>query len=462
MGAAATACRVAVIGLDCGTPQLFDKYADVMPHLTALRARGRSGTLRSTIPPITVPAWSCMMSGRTPGELGIYGFRNRVDHSYDRLSVASSRDVRVPRLWDLVDAAGGTSVLLGVPGTYPAPPVRGVVVGDFLSSKQGAWTHPPDLADELHALVGDYVLDVTDFRTHDKARVAQALFDMTQQRFEVAAHLAASRDWELFAMVDMGLDRLHHGFWALCEDDHPRFDPDDPYVGLFADFYAALDRHLGMLLDRLDDDVLVVVASDHGGQPMVGGLRLNQWLVDRGYLVLAEPVTRPTPIAAARIDWSRTTAWADGGYYARVFLNVAGREPHGIVPPSEVEVVRAELAAAIEAVPDHRGNPMRTHALAPGDLYPEVAGVPPDLLVLIDDLRWRSVGTLEPEGGWYTFENDTGPDDANHAELGFLAVAGDGVAPGAFDDASIYEVAPTLQAALGLPAPPGQRGRTLL
>lgn len=457
----ATRRRVAVIGLDCGTPRLFDKYAERMPHLRRLRADGLSGSLRSTMPPITVPAWSCMMSGRTPGELGIYGFRNRLDHSYDRLGVATSRDVHPARLWDIVDAAGGESVLLGVPGTYPAPRIRGTVVGDFLSSKAGPWTHPATVADDLAALVGDYVLDVTDFRTHDKERVAQQLFDMTEQRFRVARHLAHTTDWDLFAMVDMGLDRLHHGFWSLCEEDHPDHDPDGPYVGLFGDYYAALDRHLGELLDYLDDDVLVVVASDHGGQPMAGGVCVNQWLLDRGWLVLERPVEGPTPIADAAVDWSRTVAWADGGYYARVFLNVAGREPAGVVAPADYESVRTELARDIEAIPDHLGRPLATRAIRPEEAYPEVSGVPPDLLVLLDDLRWRSVGALGLGQGWHTFENDTGPDDANHAEQGVLVLSGDGVGPGALEDASIYDVAPTLQHLMGLPAPPGQGGQIL-
>jgi predicted AlkP superfamily phosphohydrolase/phosphomutase len=64
--------RIAMIGLDCGTPELlFERYAGDMPTLTALRQRALWGRLESTAPPITVPAWSCMLSGRTPRELGV-------------------------------------------------------------------------------------------------------------------------------------------------------------------------------------------------------------------------------------------------------------------------------------------------------------------------------------------------------------------------------------------------------
>ena len=72
--------RVAVIGLDCGTPQLlFDDLAAEVPNISKLMAEGMYGDLASITPPITVPAWACAMTGRTPGELGIYGFRNRKD-----------------------------------------------------------------------------------------------------------------------------------------------------------------------------------------------------------------------------------------------------------------------------------------------------------------------------------------------------------------------------------------------
>ena len=93
--------RVAVIGLDCGAPKLlFEDLADEVPNLRKIFANGMYGDLASITPPITVPAWACAMTGKTPGELGIYGFRNRVDHSYDALTTADSSSVKVDRVWD--------------------------------------------------------------------------------------------------------------------------------------------------------------------------------------------------------------------------------------------------------------------------------------------------------------------------------------------------------------------------
>ena len=79
-----------IIGLDCAEPSLLERWREQLPVLSGLMDQGVHGRLTSVIPPITVPAWSCMMSSRTPGDLGVYGFRNRQDHSYDSLRIADS------------------------------------------------------------------------------------------------------------------------------------------------------------------------------------------------------------------------------------------------------------------------------------------------------------------------------------------------------------------------------------
>ncbi|GAA3009960.1 alkaline phosphatase family protein [Streptomyces fulvorobeus] len=445
--------RVAVIGLDSATPQfMFDRFAEDMPVLSALRQRSLWGPMRSVDPPITMPAWSCMMSGRTPGELGVYGFRDRAAHDYGPLAFATSRSIKAPRIWDEMTAAGRDSVVLGVPGTYPTTPIRGAMVSCFLApSTRAEYTSPPALRDELEKLTGGYSLDVENFRSPELERVSQQIFDLTEQRFKVARHLAARQDWEFFSFVDMGPDRLHHGFWKYCDPEHPRHEPGNPYQNLFRDYYRALDRHIGDFLECLPENTSVLVVSDHGAQPMVGGLFINEWLRREGLLVLAKEPDGPTPMAQAHVDWKRTTAWAEGGYYGRIFLNVEGREPEGIVPAREYDDTLARIAGALERLPDDRGEPMGTRALRPEQLYPEVNGIAPDLLVYVGNLRWRALATLGMGQGLYTTENDTGPDHANHGDTGIFLLDSPGVTPGPADGLSLYDVAPTLRELLGLP-----------
>ena len=81
-------------------------------------SEGTYGGLESTIPPITVPAWMCMMTSRDPGELGIYGFRNRKDYAYDALTIANSHAIKIPTLWDLLGAGWKE---IGRAGYYHSP-----------------------------------------------------------------------------------------------------------------------------------------------------------------------------------------------------------------------------------------------------------------------------------------------------------------------------------------------------
>jgi predicted AlkP superfamily phosphohydrolase/phosphomutase len=455
--------RVAVIGLDSATPQLtFEQFAADMPVLSGLRERSLWGPARSVDPPITMPAWSCMMSGRTPGELGVYGFRDRRSYKYEPLVFATSNSIRVPRIWDEMTAAGRNSVVLGVPGTYPPTPVKGAMVSCFLApSTRAPYTSPPALREELANITGGYRLDVENFRSRDLARISQQIFDLSEQRFEVARYLATRTEWEFFSFVDMGPDRLHHAFWKYCDPQHPRHEPGNQYAGLFRDYYRALDRHIGGFLECLPDDTAVLVASDHGAQPMVGGLFINEWLRQVGLLVLARDVATPTPMSQVEVDWSQTTAWAEGGYYGRIFLNVEGREPRGIVPAAEYDQTLAAIATALEALPDQHGRPMATRALRPDELYPQVNGIAPDLLVYVDDLRWRALATLGMGQGLYTTENDTGPDHSNHGDTGIFALSGPGISAGHVTDLSIYDVAPTLRSLLGLAADPTAPGRAV-
>lgn len=455
--------RVAVIGLDCAEPSLvFDRWLDDLPNIRGLVDRGTWGPLRSVDPPITVPAWTCMMSGRDPGELGIYGFRNRRDHGYRTLATADSRTVAVERVWDHLGAAGKHVILIGVPQTSPPLPVNGELVSCFLTpdTRRDPYTHPPELRAEIEGLVGPYSVDVRNFRSDDRDRILAEIYAMTEQRFRVARHLLDTRPWDFFMMVEIGLDRLHHAFWRFLDPTHPRHEPGHRYGDVIRSYYQYLDDEIGELLERFDEDTAVMVVSDHGARAMEGAICINEWLVQEGYMVLREPPDGPTAFRDAAVDWSRTRAWGEGGYYCRLCLNVRGREPEGAVAPEDYEALRAELAERLERMPGPDGRPIGTRAHRPEDLWRECRGIPPDLVVYFGDLGWRSNGSFGHSRHW-TFDNDTGPDDANHAQYGLWVTAGPGVAAGRRDGMSILDVAPTILGLFGLPPGEGMRGRGL-
>jgi predicted AlkP superfamily phosphohydrolase/phosphomutase len=456
--------KIMLIGLDCAEPSLvLERWRAQLPALDALMTSGVSGRLTSVIPPITVPAWSCMMSSRTPGDLGIYGFRNRTDHSYDGLTIATSAAVREPRLWDLATAAGKPSIVLGVPGTYPPRPLNGVMVSCFLTpSLDSQYTYPQTLRREVEATVGEYVFDCRNFRTEDKEDLLGQVYTMTDRRFALADHLLASKPWELFAMVEMGPDRMHHGFWKYMDSSHRKHVAGSPYEDAILDYHRHVDRLVAHLLGHADDNTVVFVVSDHGAKRMDGGIRVNEWLRREGLLTLLEEPQDATPLSRVGVDWSRTTAWGEGGYYSRVFLNVKGREPEGTVDPGDYERVRRELADRLAAIPDEQGRDIGTVVHLPETTYPQVMGIAPDLIVHFGDLFWRSVGTVGGVEGVHTFENDTGPDDANHAQQGLFIAAGPGIAAGRQLDAHLLDIAPTVLELMSVTAPESMRGHSLV
>jgi predicted AlkP superfamily phosphohydrolase/phosphomutase len=456
--------RVLVLGLDCAAPQLvFGPWRDELPAINALMERGTWGVLWSCDPPITVPAWSSMTSSRSPGALGFYGFRNRRDHSYDALAFADSRAVRVPRVWDLLSARGRPVVVLGVPQTYPVSRVNGVMVSCFLTpdTETSQYTYPAELKEEIEGLVGRYMVDVPDFRTDDKERLLADIEEMTEKRFRVAEHLAETRPWDLFFLVEMGTDRIHHGFWRFADPEHRLHEQGNRYEQAMLDYYRALDEKLARLLRFADEDTAVLVVSDHGAKRMDGGICVNEWLRREGYLALREEPEGPVRLTPDLIDWPRTTAWGEGGYYSRVFLNVEGREPEGKVAREDYERVRTELKEKLEALGDDQGRPIGTVAHRPEDLYDEQNGIPPDLLVYFGDLYWRSVGQVGT-GTVHVFENDTGPDDANHAHEGLYVLASEDVPAGEGPARDLRDIAPTILELLGEPVPADMEGRSLL
>ena len=458
--------RVAVIGLDCVTPQfLFDQFADEMPALSQLMARGMRAELESVTPPITVPGWACSMTGKSPGQLGIYGFRNRKDSSYEGLSIATSNAVKEPAVWDELGRTGRKSLLIGVPPGYPPRPVDGWRVSCFLTPPSAReFTYPADLRTEIDQELGgdEYIFDIPNFRDAGEDFVLQQVFAMTERRFRVACRLAQNKPWDFFMLVEMGPDRLHHVFWHHVDPKHPKHQPGNKFETSFRDYYRFLDRHIGLLLEAIPDDAVIFVMSDHGARPMVGGVCFNEWLARQGYLRFTDEVTGPTPIAKAPIDWGRTVAWGDGGYYGRLFLNVKDREPQGVIEPSRYEATRDELVASIEAMAGPDGVPLGNRVYKPEQVYTEVSGVAPDLIVYFGDLEWRSVGQVGT-GEVFTYENDTGPDGANHDRTGVLVMAGaPGQPTGPQEPRRLIDVGPSILSLYGLPPIEGAEGRSFL
>jgi predicted AlkP superfamily phosphohydrolase/phosphomutase len=446
--------KVAVLGLDSVPPEiLFDKLIDRLPNFRKIYQEGLHGRLRTCDPPITVPAWMVMMTGKNPGELGIYGFKHRRGPSYSDGYIVTSANVRERTVWEVLSDKGRRSIVLAVPPGYPVKHVTNAsTVSCFLTpTSDRPFTNPEEMKEEvIKAAGGKYIFDVT-FRTENRADLKRELFEMTERRFDLAEHMAKSKPWEFFMMHEIGFDRLHHAFWKFFDPKHPKYVKGNEYEGIDLEYYSMVDARIGRLLPLFGEDCTTFIVSDHGSKAMKGGFCVNQWLEQEGYLTFKKKADKPVDLDKTEIDWSKTKAWGWGGYYARIFFNVKGREAQGAVEPSRLEEEKRLLAERISKIKDHTGRTMRNWTTEPTKLYGTAIGDKPDLMVYFDDLDWRSAGTVGHDS-LYIFENDTGPDDSVHSMDGIFMMHSPGrdLKGREVVGARVEDMAPTLLTLLGV------------
>jgi predicted AlkP superfamily phosphohydrolase/phosphomutase len=164
-------------------------------------------------------------------------------------------------------------------------------------------------------------------------------------------------DSELVVGAFVQTDRVTHMFYRGLDEQHPRHADTAPeHRDAVEWIYREADRILGQTLDRLGPDDRLIVISDHGFAPFRTAVHLNRWLVDNGYLVLADGASE-SDVLFSSVDWSRSRAYALG--LNGVFVNLAGREGQGIVAADEVEALKAEIAAGLtEWVDPDTGEPV--------------------------------------------------------------------------------------------------------
>ncbi len=111
------------IGLDGAAWHLLDPMlgAGAMPRLAALKAKGAWGTLTSTIPTYTPPAWTSAATGVNPGRHGIYGFVAGNAQS-ERQELVHSGMIKAPAIWEIANEQGARAGIYNLPLTYPPRP----------------------------------------------------------------------------------------------------------------------------------------------------------------------------------------------------------------------------------------------------------------------------------------------------------------------------------------------------
>lgn len=471
--------KVMVIGLDGTTLKLLLPLVEAgeLPTFARLLRRGAYGVLRSVTNMTTGPAWASFATGCAPLEHGIVHDFHHQPHAY-ALRPTNGADNRLPTFWQVSSEAGHTAIVLNVPHTYPAQPLRGVLLAgvDAPSERAPGFDYPPGTFRELRRAIGDYIIDcgLASFMQAGRLNAAKAAVEReTEGHTRAAEHLMGHIDWDLLVIVYSLPDLWQHYFWSALEAT-----PEPAGRELVHDGYRMMDRHVARLLEYLPADGLVIVCSDHGFGPLCGTREgLNAWLAGQGLLQFRQvgrrsPLRRLAAILLAQarqrisfrvrqqllasvpalrravetrirmggIDWAHTQVYAAIDHQ-ELWVNLRGRQPNGCVAPTEYDALCERVAELLRAWRDERSGLPFINAVhvRPYRQMRDAGFLPPDLL-----LEWNPDAVSRELHPLVS---------GDHDPIGTLIVAGAGVRPQRLPECSLVDVAPLALQGLGLPVP---------
>jgi len=323
-----------IIGLD-GVP--FDMLRDfaengVMPNTGELISQGIFKKMQSSIPEVSSVAWSSIITGKNPGEHGIFGFMDLFPNSY-KMRFPNYNDLKSRPFWEQWE---GKSVIINVPSTYPVRKMNGVHISGFVSIDIGKSVYPSSLIPKLKEL--DYRLDVDSEKAHKSMELFLSDLDKTlDARIESYRCLWDSQDWKIFMLVFTGTDRLMHFLWDAYDDKEHK------YHGLFLDHFRKIDEVIGEINSKLGKNDLLFLLSDHGFERLDKDVYINYILRENGFLLFRDG----QDISFKNISYGTKAFALDP---ARVYLNLKDKYPCGTVKQNERDDVLAELEELFDSL----------------------------------------------------------------------------------------------------------------
>jgi predicted AlkP superfamily phosphohydrolase/phosphomutase len=497
--------RVLVIAIDGGTFDLVQPWAEAgdLPNLARLMAEGVHGLLESTLPPVTSPAWPTFATGRNPGKHGVFDFIRPTGGQFELVNATS---IHAPTLWQILSEAGRQVGVMNVPVTYPPARVNGFIISGMLSPVGGEITYPAHLLDRYAGRLKPYrIAPHVQHKPGNEAEFTADLFDLVERRGRYALQLMADHPYEFLMFHFLSTDTMQHAFWKFVDPTHPRYDPQAAarFGPAVKQLYQRIDGFVGQMLDRVTDDTTVIVMSDHGFGSLHYVVNLNLFLLEHGLLQLKHgawtrlkaglfragltpasfwhlieraglqnyvwQVSKSTRnkvvgkfLSFDDVDWSRTLAYSIG-HVGQIYVNLRGREPHGIVEPgAEYEAARQQVVDALQDLCHPvTGRPLVDQVI-PGDqvVHGPYASRSPDLHVVLDEYRAIAFPLFATDGRIVT--RQIRGDSGCHRRHGIFIARGPEVRPGdTVEGARILDLAPTILHLMGLPVPDDMDGRVL-
>ncbi|HEU4929628.1 MAG TPA: alkaline phosphatase family protein [Candidatus Krumholzibacteria bacterium] len=379
--------RVCVVGLDGVPCSMVRRFIDagVMPRMGEIARAGTLGDMTVSVPEISSVSWSTFMTGKNPGEHGIFGFTDLHPGTYTA-SFPSFRDLKTETIWDRIGRLKMRSVVINQPATYPARPIHGALVSGFVAVHLEKAVFPARHLRTLRDIGYQIDLDLEEVRNHPELLFPK-LHALLGVRERFLDEIWNDEKWNLMQVVITGTDRLHHFLFDAYEDESHE------HHGAFLDYYRAVDAFVGRVYDRFMSDPQAkafFVLSDHGFCRTRAEVNVNAVLAQHGFLAFTTADGRSLDAIS-----ERATAFALDP--ARIYLHKRGKYPRGGVSPEREDALRGEIAGLFAGL-THQGERVVRHVFHGRDVYsgPETSHGP-DLLLVPEwgfDLKGR-VGASE-------------------------------------------------------------------
>lgn len=486
--------KLVVVGLDGATWKLLQPLMDegLMPNLKKIVEGGVKRRLESTMPPMTGPSWATFATGANPGKHGVFDFMLPND-SLSNLRVANSREILLPTIYEMMDAAKLTPILVNLPCTWP-PRLKNHITITSLLTQGDQWIYPASLKQEFPGFAKYRLTPDEKLRAkEDDEKYVEDILRHIDEQLDCVKWLFENKPWDFFYYLFSHSDWVSHSAFVRMMEDR---DPSPLRV------FKKIDEYLGWFLEHLPKDANLVMVSDHGFKAYKKVFYFNRWLAKEGFLAtkeggegFKENVTRrskemekvqskkkkihlgswvftvlaaiPGAEAAAKwvyhhvikrylplnikvdigIDFPNTAAcFPKGSYLTNVYLNDGRKYKNGkIKTEEEYHQVRDSLIEKISALRDPDGQPIVTKIFTKEAIYGNNAPVnAPDLFF--------EFGEYWLDGHFYTGKLFDHVINNKHDQWGIFAAYGPDVATAMkLGDARMCDVAPTLLHMLGLP-----------
>lgn len=494
--------RILVIGLQEATWDLAGPWVErgLLPNIAALLEKGVRGRVHAEAPLITPYSWANILTGVGAGQHGIFDYWQRGSDGIFRETTSAS--FGAPPIWQRLRHTGVRSTFVNVPLTWPPPQLDGVVVaGQNAATSSRQRFCPRDLHDRLIAAHGPYRPEAT-APGGRKKRDYIGLFDLETTHTAAAFDfLLKAEPWDFAMVYFIDPAMAQHYFWADMEAGR-----DNPYSSVIASAYRSVDAAIGRLAGACGGGTDIFVISECGAGPIRSGINLNNWLERMGLLRVRQgPAARmkrlaerdllpllkrmlPSGVKAGLgkhslalrnwagnsgnvldLDWSRTKVFSRGKE-GSLFVNLAGRDPHGIVRKGdEYDELLSSVEDALRELEDPvTGAPVVASVARPEQLYtgPAIDSAP-DLTVIWSDGAYMTTEYARGRDEVFVERWRKGmswPTTGSHRCDGMLIAAGPGV-PGAggtdLGAISHFDLLPTWLSMLDQPVPCELKGRAV-